>query len=113
MLAVHGKEEVTKAPLVLSALESPAQAGHTEARLLSTALRFWFKEKGKDLISAASTLVSEHLKEFSPESLLRLRHEDRRRDTEPLLGGLASNQFAIMLETGLRRVARFQRLPSW
>lgn len=70
-------EEVVTAPLILNALESPAQAGHTEARLLSTDLRFWFKAKGPELIAAASGLMAEHLKDFSPDSLLRLRREGK------------------------------------
>ena len=77
VLPVHGKEEPHKAPLILNALESPAQAGHTEARLLSTDLRFWFKAKGAELIKAASALMGEHLKDFSPDSLLQLRREGK------------------------------------
>ncbi|MDP1830291.1 MAG: AAA family ATPase [Archangium sp.] len=77
VLPLHGEAAVEKAPLILHALESPAQAGHTEARLLSTELRFWFKAKGAALITAASSLMTEHLKDFSPDALLRLRVEGK------------------------------------
>ena len=76
VLPVQGEEVVTT-PLALSALESPAQAGHTEARLLSTDLRFWFKAKGAELQTAATALMDEHLKDFSPDSLLKLRREGK------------------------------------
>jgi ATP-dependent Clp protease ATP-binding subunit ClpC len=77
VLPIHGKAEPHKAPLILNALESPAQAGHTEARLLSTELRYWFKAKGTELLSATSTLMTEHLKDFSVDSLLALRREGK------------------------------------
>lgn len=77
VLPVHGTEEVQKIPLVLNALERPAQAGHTEARVLSTDLRFWFKAKGDELLTATSALMLEHLKDFSPDSLLQLRREGK------------------------------------
>lgn len=78
ILPVQKGAESVLSPLTLDALESAAHAGHSEARLLSTELRFWFKAKGKELIAQASALMSEHLREHSIESLLALRSEGKR-----------------------------------
>lgn len=77
VLSLPGADAGTRVPLFLNALESRAQAEHTELRLLSTDLRFWFKAKGADLLAEAADLVAEQLKDFSPAALLHLRREGR------------------------------------
>ena len=75
LLPLHREKEQVKTELVLDALESPAQANHTEARLLANDLRFWFKAKGKELRAQTAALLTEQLEKSSPAQLLALRTE--------------------------------------
>jgi ATP-dependent Clp protease ATP-binding subunit ClpA len=64
-------------PLPLLALETPAHAGHTEARIFSANARYWFKVRGKDLAAQATALLAEQLKDIGPDALLHMRREGK------------------------------------
>ncbi|MFT3706369.1 MAG: AAA family ATPase [Archangium sp.] len=78
LLPLHREKEQVKTELVLDVLESPAQANHTETRLLANDLRFWFKTRGKELRTQATALLTEQLENASPAELLTLRTEGSR-----------------------------------
>ena len=78
LLPVQRGERRDSTTLLVGAVESPAHAGHFEVRLLETALRFWFTGRREERIAQATALLAEHLKERSPDALLRLRSEGKR-----------------------------------
>ncbi|MBL8916666.1 MAG: AAA family ATPase [Archangium sp.] len=78
LLPVYRDKDTVKSELVLDALESAAQANHSEARLLANDLRFWFKSKGKELRAQTVALLTEQLAKVSPAELLALRSEGAR-----------------------------------
>ncbi len=77
VLPVHHDGKVEQQLLELPALEAPAHAGHTEARLFTADARYWFKAKGKELSQAAAAMIAEQLKDWDTAALLALRREGK------------------------------------